>query len=180
MSRKAGFSSVAVALLAAAFAVWFFRLPAKGSIEYHVAGAREAGRMAYLMQAKPRQLRVLVRKLFHPNRTAQDYGKEHEQHLLALVELGYLERRSFVFSNEVPTVKAWMSVLQAIPPFCRTNQGQFEITYQPNSNALMITARPELMPAWEEFAKEYDRKLGAEAAGGVTHGISTGGAGDQD
>lgn len=161
MSKRSLAGIAAITLVALSAGIGILRRPEEGSIEYHVVGAREAVELADLVQANAPHPRLLLNRLFHGDRTVHDYVDQYESHIEALIKLGYLEQRRFVFRNEATTEAAWDALFQEISEISRTSSEVGNIRGQPWSNAVVIIARPELMPAWEKFVEEYDRKLGA-------------------
>lgn len=77
-------------------------------------------------------------------------------HRTALIACGYLIEQSFVTTNAASLVSArlWRSRRQAIT---RENRKYAEIGYGAwHSHTVMVTARPEDMPAWEHAIRRMD------------------------
>lgn len=129
---------IVVLLIISLFALgYFFRKDAL--IAYHRWG-EESSRKAMIQHSQPR-----------PDEKYRQYSRKFQEHRKALIELDYLEERTFdtkylkMFS---PRTEAMLAEFRKIYPGCSYGVS--------GGRGLQITCRPETMPTWESLVKKYD------------------------
>lgn len=82
--------------------------------------------------------------------------QRYEEHIVRLVDLGYLERRSFTLEHQ-PTNGNWSAQLDLIVrPDARLKEPLASWSMIPISKVVTVTTRPDQMKNWEELLRQFD------------------------